>query len=97
MSRDNKSVRNKEVNKLEGLRRKLRQHSGKLLKKYKAEAIGIGYKHTSGKRTEKIAIIFFVKRKMPSYELQRAGIEPIPKSLFAYPTDVREVGKIRKY
>ena len=53
MSRDNKSVRNKEVNKLEGLRRKLRQHSGKLLKKYKAEAIGIGYKHTSGKRTGK--------------------------------------------
>jgi len=90
-------MRNKEINRLEDLRRKLKQYRHKLLKMYRAEAIGIGYKHTSGKRTGKIAIIFFVKRKMPSYELQKAGIEPIPKSLFGYPTDVREVGKIRKY
>ena len=64
---------------------------------YRAEAIGIGYKHVSGKRIEEIAIIFFVKRKMPSYELRKASIQPIPKSLFGYPTDVREVGEIRKY
>ena len=79
------------------LRRSINKHKHELLKKHRAEAIGIGYKYVEHKRTSKIAIVFFVKRKMSSYELRRAGIQPIPKSLFGYPTDVREVGKIRKY
>jgi len=63
-------MRNKEINRLKDLRRKLKQHSHKLLKMYRAEAIGIGYKHVSGKRTEEIAIIFFVKKKLSKDELK---------------------------
>jgi len=91
------SMRNKEINRLKDLRRKLKQHSHKLLKMYRAEAIGIGYKHISGKRTEEIVIIFFVKRKLPESELRRIGVQPIPKKLFGCLTDVRETGEFRKY
>ena len=90
-------MRNKEINRLKDLRRKLKQHSHKLLKMYRAEAIGIGYKHVSGKRTEEIAIIFFVKKKLSKDELRKAGIQSVPRKLFGYPTDVREVGAFRKY
>jgi len=89
-------VRNKEVNRLEDLRRKLKQYRHKLLKMYRAEAIGIGYKHVGGKRTDEIAIIFFVKKKLSKDELRRAGVQPVPKRLFDYPTDIIETGGFNK-
>jgi len=88
---------NKEVNRLENLRRKLKQHRHKLLKMYKAEAVGIGYKHVSSKRTDEIAIIFFVRKKLSKDELRKAGIQQVPQRLFGYPTDVWEVGGFHKY
>jgi len=88
---------NKEVNRLENLRRKLKQHRHKLLKMYRAEAVGIGYKHVSSKRTEEIAIIFFVRKKLSKNELRKAGIKQVPRKLFGYPTDVRETGEFQKY
>ena len=91
------SMSNKEVNRLEDLRRKLKQYRHKLLKMYRAEAIGIGYKHVGGKRTEEIAIIFFVKKKLSKDELRKAGIQQVPQKLLGYPTDIMEVGVFNKY
>jgi len=88
---------NKEVNRLKDLRRKLKQYRHKLLKMYGAEAVGIGYKHVGGKRTDEIAIIFFVRKKLSKDELRKAGIQQVPRKLFGCPTDVREVGAFRKY
>jgi len=79
---------NKEVNRLENLRRKLKQHRHKILKMYKAEAVGIGHKHIGGKRTDEIAIIFFVRKKLCKDELRKAGIQQVPRKLFGNPTDV---------
>ena len=90
-------MRNKEVNILKDLRRKLKQYRHKFLKMYKAEAVGIGHKHIGGKRTDEIAIIFFVRKKLCKDELRKAGIQQVPQKLFGYPTDVREVGAFRKY
>ena len=64
------------------------------LKSKRAEAIGIGYKHVNGKRTEEIAIIFFVRKKLSKDELRKAGIQP--ERLFDYPTDIIESGGFNK-
>ena len=62
-----------------------------LMKRHNAHAIGIGYKYVNGKRTNQIAIVFFVHRKRPPKQLQKLKIEAIPETLFGYPTDVREI------
>ena len=89
-------MRNKEINRLKDLRRKLKQHSHKLLKMYRAEAVGIGYKHVGGKRTNEIAIILFVRKKLSKDELRKTSIQSVPRKLFGYPTDVREVSGFHK-
>lgn len=61
------------------------------MRKHHAHAIGIGYKYVKGKRTDKIAIVFYVYRKRPIKQLQKLGIEPVPQTLFDVPTDVIEV------
>ena len=62
-----------------------------LMRKYNAHAIGIGYKYVNGKRTNQIAIVFFVHRKRPINQLRRLKIEPVPEKLFGFSTDVVEV------
>jgi len=64
-----------------------------LMKRYNAHAIGIGYKYINGKRTNQIAIVFFVHRKRPLKQLEKLKIEAVPETLFGYPTDVREIRK----
>jgi len=62
-----------------------------LMRKHNAHAIGIGYKYINGKRTDQIAIVFFVHRKRPINQLRRLKIEPVPEKLFGFSTDVVEV------
>jgi hypothetical protein len=76
---------------IESLRLKLENDKAELLKRHKAHAVGIGYKYVNGKRTDKIAVIFYVYRKRPLAQLQKLKIEPVPETIYDYPTDVREV------
>ena len=62
-----------------------------LMRKHNAHAIGIGYKYVNGKRTDQVAIVFFVHRKRSIEELKRLKVEIIPKELFGFKTDVREI------
>lgn len=78
-------------NELNSLKQKLANHKKELIRKHQACGVGIGYKYVKGKRTSQIAIIFYVYRKRPIKELQKLGIEAVPKTLFDYPTDVQEV------
>jgi len=64
-----------------------------LMRKHNAHAVGVGYKYVNGKRTDQIAIVFFVHRKRPLKQLKKLKIEVIPETLFGYPTDVREIRK----
>jgi hypothetical protein len=75
----------------ESLRSELENVRDELMKRHQALGVGIGYKYKNGKRTNQIAIIFYVYRKRPLKQLQKLKIEPVPEKLFDYPTDVREV------
>jgi len=80
-------------NEIQTLKRKLDDAKHELLRKHNAHAVGIGYKYVNGKRTNQIAIIFFVYRKRPIEQLRKLKIEPVPQTLFGYLTDVREIPK----
>lgn len=61
------------------------------MRKHQAHGVGIGFKYVGGKRTNTVAIIFYVYRKRPLKQLKKLGIEAVPQTLFGYPTDVIEV------
>jgi hypothetical protein len=61
------------------------------MRRHRAHAIGIGYKYVGGRRTDKVAVVFYVHKKLTVEELIKRGIEAIPRELFGHPTDVREV------
>jgi len=78
---------------IDALKANVQAARSNLLKKHNAHAVGVGYKYVGGQRTEKVAVIFFVYRKMTVQDLLKHGVEMIPSELFGYPTDVREVPK----
>lgn len=55
--------------------------------------IGVGYKHKEMQRTDKLALIVFVEKKVKWEELSRG--ERIPKIVGGLETDVIEIGKVR--
>ena len=64
-----------------------------LLKIKGVNGVGIGRKVVAGKETDQWAIIVFVTKKLPEFQLEKEDI--IPKFLEGVPVDVREVGVIR--
>lgn len=56
------------------------------------QAIGIGFKVAAGRRTDQLAVRFYVRMKLLDSDLS-AG-ETIPRAISGIPTDVEEVGLI---
>lgn len=59
-----------------------------LHRKYGASGSSVGYKIEGGKFTEKVALIFYVKKKKSDRQLRYEGVSPIPKKIDGIPTDV---------
>lgn len=77
----------------------LEKNRDKIRNKYSVKQMGVGYKIEGGKITDKIAIIFYVDKKIREDKLASKGITPLPKEIEGIPTDVVEISggfKLRK-
>lgn len=66
------------------LREFKKAHSKELLQRYNAHSIGIGWKRVANKKTDQLALIFYVERKSPIDALQT---EPIPSNITFTPSN----------
>lgn len=54
--------------------------------------VGVGYRHAGGQRTDDIAVVVMVDRKIPLAQLDQHQV--IPDEIEGVPVDVKEVGRI---
>ena len=69
-----------------------RTYETMLLAKPNVVGVGIGYRIQDGQRTDNLAIIVMVSRKLPASQLEPA--ELIPTEIEGVPVDVQESGAI---
>ncbi len=69
-----------------------RAHEKALLTKANVVGVGVGYRVAGGRRTETIALVVMVRRKVPASRLSAEDV--IPAELEGVPVDVQEVGEI---
>lgn len=69
-----------------------RTHETMLLAKPNVVGVGVGYSIQDGRRTDNVAIIVMVSRKLPVSQLEPA--ELIPTEIEGVPVDVQERGEI---
>ena len=72
-----------------------RQYKDALMDMKNVLAVGVGYKITKGKKTDKLSVVVSVKEKVKQDDLLPDDI--VPKTLNAVPTDVIEVGSFVAY
>jgi hypothetical protein len=65
----------------------LTRKGDEIKKKYSVNGMGIGFKTENGKLTDKVAFVFYVKKKKNKYE----GGVPVPNEIDGIPTDIVEV------
>ena len=68
-------------------------HESELMSKANVIGVGIGFRQEGGLRTEKLALVIMVERKLPVAQL--ASRDLIPPEIEGVPVDVQEVGKVR--
>ncbi len=69
-----------------------RAHEKALLAKANVVGVGVGYRIAQGRRTETIALVVMVRRKVPASRLRPEDV--IPAELEGVPVDVQEAGVI---
>jgi hypothetical protein len=67
-------------------------HTDELMSKANVVGVGVGLLERGGVRTQTVALVVMVKRKLPRARLSPADI--IPTEIDGVPVDVREVGEI---
>jgi hypothetical protein len=78
---------------MQDIRRVKAQYNDVLLGKRNVVACGVGYKEVDGARTDELAVIVSVARKLPRAELTAADL--VPQTVAGVQTDVQETGVIR--
>lgn len=68
-------------------------HKNSLNRKYKVDGTAVGYKTKDGKYTDRVALIFYVKKKKSESELAAENITPVPKRINGIDTDVVVMAK----
>jgi hypothetical protein len=66
-----------------------------LLAKTNVTGVGIGLRHTAGKRTGQLGLVVTVAKKVPQAWLNPQDV--LPKEIDGVPVDVRETGKLEAY
>jgi hypothetical protein len=82
----------KEEDRLERIRRIKRANEKALLAKANVVGIGIGFRQRSGERTDEIAVLVMVEKKVPASELSPQDL--IPSEIDGVPVDVLEIGRL---
>ena len=77
---------------LQHIRAIRQRHEQELLAKRNVVGVGIGFKETAGRKTDRMSIVVLVDRKMPVSSLDAA--DAIPPEIEGIPTDVKAVGRI---
>lgn len=62
-----------------------------LVSRYRVRQTAVGYKIKNGKLTNEIGIIVYVSKKRPEFKLRSLQVEPIPKLIEGFITDVQPV------
>ncbi len=70
-----------------------RQHEKALLRKANVVGVGVGVREQGGVRTNDLALVVMVRKKVPADQL--APADRIPSEIDGAPVDVQEVGTIR--
>jgi hypothetical protein len=68
-------------------------YAADLMKKPNVVGVGVGLQHTGGQRTDRVALVVMVDRKLPLDQL--APEERLPREINGVPVDVKEVGELR--
>ena len=68
-------------------------HEVELMSKPNVVGVGIGFRQEGGMRTDKLALVIMVERKLPASQL--APRDLIPAEIEGVPIDVQEVGTIQ--
>lgn len=78
---------------MEEVRKVKENHEKELMKKYGVTGCAVGYKYIEGKKTNRLCIICYVKKKKTKEKLKKKDM--IPKLIEGIPTDVVESGEFR--
>ena len=70
-----------------------RAHQAELMAKANVVGVGVGFRQVGGERTETVALVVMVARKLPAAQL--APKDVLPKEIEGVPVDVQEVGEIK--
>ncbi len=79
----------------EKIRAVRRAYEDELMAKANVVGVGVGYRQRSGERTDELALVVMVNKKVPEALLSPEDV--IPTSLEGVPVDVQEVGEIRAF
>jgi hypothetical protein len=77
---------------LQHIRAVKQRHERELLSKRNVVGVGIGFKETAGRKTDRMSIVVMVEKKQPVTSLDAA--DAIPPEIEGIPTDVKAVGRI---
>jgi hypothetical protein len=79
----------------EDVRRAKETHADQLLEKPNVVGVGVGYRNTAGQKTDELAVLVLVTKKLPESQLAESAL--VPRAVNSVPTDVIEVGHIRAF
>jgi hypothetical protein len=72
-----------------------RAHEHELMQKANVVGVGVGVRQRHSTLTQELAIVVFVRRKVPQNQL--APDDVIPAEIEGVPVDVQEVGEFKAY
>jgi hypothetical protein len=70
-----------------------RAHENELMRKANVVGVGVGVRQRNSTLTQDLAIVVFVRRKVPQDQLAPGDV--IPAVIEGVPVDVQEVGEIK--
>jgi len=78
---------------IEEIKKIKEKYEQELMRKDGVTGCSIGYKKIDGKKTDKLSIVCYVKKRKKEEELKRKDI--IPREIEGIPTDVVESGEFK--
>ena len=81
-----------QVNTFERVKTVKDAYTAELMSKANVTGVGIGFRQQGGQRTDSMALIVMVERKLPRSQLSAKDL--LPEMIEGVPVDVQEVGGI---
>jgi len=72
-----------------------RAYQAELMAKANVVGVGVGFRQVGGQRTETVALVVMVSRKLPAAQLDSQDV--LPSEIEGVPVDVQEVGEFKAF